>query len=360
MIRKMITCISILTIMAVLVMPCDTLFASNITEYSLDEGPEIFLDQYQETGSYETGVHNNIILAQSFTPSFSPLTKVEVKVNKPRKTDDSLVLSIRDSLNESDIVSMGIYGDDIPFFTNWIEFDIKDIDITVGKTYYIVLSSRTTSESPFRWTFNNSGIQDTYNKGKMYRYFKSGDMWEKIELDNEFADACFRTYSHISQTDLVCIGNFNWTNVQPAQDNLTGFFTVQNNGTPFSRLNWKIVTWPGWGTWTFSQKNGSNLRPEDGPITISIGIEAPHSNVPDDYDGRVLIVNEDDSNDTCSIYAHMETSKTKEKNEKQHILFDMISDFFIIYRENNIENNFINQPRSYFLFHILQNILYII
>ena len=285
--------------------------------YQVSSGPEEILDQTQENCSYEEGVHHHVMLAQSFIPSLSPLTKIDVKINKPRKTVLPLIISVKKSLDSSSLTSTVIPAEDVPFFSHWIMADIDDIDVIPGETYHIVLSTPSPSETPYRWYFDYNENNDPYQDGKMFRSFNNGNDWESVETDYDFVDAAFRTYSYIGYTDLSCTGFLNWTNVKPAQDNLTGFFTVRNDGTPYSKLNWKIQNWPGWGTWQFSQKNGENLCPEDGTITITINIEAPHSNVPDSYDGKIVIINEDNINDTCVIQAKMETSKSKSDIEDE-------------------------------------------
>ena len=309
--------------------------------YPISFGPEEILDQIQDNCSYEDGVHNNVMLAQSFIPSLSPLTKIDVKINKPRKTVLPLIISVKKSLDSSSLTSTVIPAEDVPFFSHWIMADINDINVIPGETYHIVLSTPSPSETPYRWYFDYSENNDPYQNGKMFRSFNNGNDWESVETDYDFVDAAFRTYSYIGNTDLICTGFLNWTNVKPAQDNLTGFFTVKNDGTPYSKLNWKIQNWPGWGTWEFSQKNGENLCPEDGTITITINIEAPHSNVPDSYDGKIVIINEDNINDTCIIQAKMETSKSKSNVDdlsKQkginNIIFQIQKDIIISFNKS--------------------------
>jgi len=55
--------------------------------------------------------------------------------------------------------------------------------------------------------------------------------------------------------DLSCNGDLSWTNIEPGST-LTGYFTVENIGEPSSLLDWKVLAWPTWGEWTFSQLSG--------------------------------------------------------------------------------------------------------
>lgn len=275
----------------------------------LPSSPDYILDQKQELSSLEEGVHSRIWLAQSFIPSMTPLTKIEVKIDKPRLTSDPLIISIRKELNGSDLASFSISGDDIPFFVFWVGFDIPDIEVTVGDTYYIVMHSSTPTETPFRWLYEYNYSDDPYPKGKMWRSIDRGKTWYPMEGDEDlYIDATFRTYSYISKPDLECSGYLNWTDVKP-YENLTGSFTVRNIGTPLSYVSWKILSWPSWGTWSFNPMNGTNLKPEDGSVTVQVFVEAPHSKVPDEYLGKIIIVNTDNPDDICTINARLVTPK---------------------------------------------------
>lgn len=301
----------IFSLMLLLLFSNESLVADTDGQQTQSTGLEFILDQHQEQGIFDTNVHSRISLAQSFIPTVTPLAKIELKIEKPRKTDQGLTLFLRKSLDGSNLVAHIIPAQDIPYYTNWIEFDITDVDVTPGETYYIVLQTDTSSDNPYRWVNDYDDESDIYTNGTMYRYYRPTDYWEPVQTEYDFVDACFRTYSYLADTDLVCEGFFNWTDIKPAQDNLTGFFTVRNNGTPFSRMDWKITQWPSWGEWNFSKTSGAGLRPEDGYTTVEIFVEAPHSNVPDEYLGKIVIVNENDENDTAEIQARLVTQKTK-------------------------------------------------
>lgn len=304
--------IALVSVLVVLCFISEPLIAELENVHMLTGGPEYVLDQYQINGVFKENIHSKVSLAQSFTPTVTPLTKIEVKIEKPRKTTSGLVLSIRHTLTSSDLVVYSIPADDIPYYTNWIECDIRDLDVVVGSTYYIILRSSTSSEYPYRWIFEYDDLDDIYSNGSMYRYYIPSDHWEMMQTELDFIDVCFRTYSYIPIVDLVGEGFMNWTDVKPGQDNLTGFFTVRNNGTPYSRLDWKITQWPSWGNWTFSKSNGSGLRPEDGSFVVNVYVVAPTINVPDEYTGKIVIVNAHDENDTVVIQAQLVTRKAKD------------------------------------------------
>lgn len=297
---------------------------ANTNEITPFTNIEEIIDQQFQNDTYQESLHSNVLLAQSFTPSLSPLTKIDIKINKPRKTESPLMVSVKQNLTKASLASVLIPAESIPFFSYWIMADITDIEVTPGEIYYIVVSTSSPSETPYRWYFDYSEDIDFYSRGKMYRSMDGGSQWETIETEYDYIDATFRTYTYKSHTEMVCEGFLNWTEVKPGQDNLTGSFSVSNMGTPFSKLNWKILTWPGWGTWNFSEKNGSNLRPEDGKYTVTINVVAPSSNVPDTYQGKIIIVNEDDVNDTCEIQANMVTPKSNDNVYSDSVMYQLI------------------------------------
>lgn len=306
-------------------------------------------DQSQETGPFEQSVHSEIMLAQGFTPTRSPLTKVEIKLNKPHKTENGIFVSIRKDLNGSDLTSKVISATDIPYFVYWIEVDFSDIDVTPGEMYYIVLLSSTPSEQSYRWRFDYDEEINPYQNGSMYRSADDGDTWSPVESDFDFVDATFRTYTYDSHVDLVCNGFLNWTaNVSKNESDpilLTGSFTVENVGTPLSKLDWEILSWPGWGTWEFSPMNQTGLQPEKGPTTVSVNVEGPSTNLPDTYDGKVIIRNKNNKNDSCIVRARLVTSKEKE-DEQQESLFSMFLKSFLN-KINDVTESIWMQPNDF-------------
>jgi hypothetical protein len=103
----------------------------------------------------------------------------------------------------------------------------------------------------------------------------------------------------IAEADLDCEGSFNWDNVK-CNETLTGNFTLKNMGGPGSVLNWKIESYPDWGTWTFNPDIGENLKPTDTPVTINVSVITP--NVQNKiFEGEIIVVNQEDSEDTDVI-----------------------------------------------------------
>lgn len=273
--------------------------------------PEFVLDQMQEEHSHISNIHSIVWMAQSFKPSMSPLTKVELKLEKLTEIYAPLELSIRKNLTSNDLTYAQLPADQIPYFSHWVEIDIPDIEVTVDDTYYIIVRTQSPSGHSYSWYDMYAEDQDYYHRGEQWFSNDLGATWSKTSSFNFNIDFTFRTYSFESYTDLTASGSFNWTEIKPGQT-VNGSFTLRNEGTPLSNLDWKIYNWPSWGTWTFSPSSGTNLKPENGPLTIRVSVEAPHTNVPDTYTGKILIINENNEEDYEYIDATMETPHKKQ------------------------------------------------
>ena len=111
------------------------------------------------------------------------------------------------------------------------------------------------------------------------------------------------------ESDLDCIGNLRWTNVK-AGDTIEGNFLVKNIGTTGSKLNWKIESYPTWGTWSFNPESGTNLTPKDETVTIHVSIVTP-PNQNRKYEGYVTVVNQDNPKDYDVIPIYVATPRIK-------------------------------------------------
>jgi len=122
-----------------------------------------------------------------------------------------------------------------------------------------------------------------------------------------------------SMPDLLCEGNLQWTNVKQGTT-VNGIFTVRNNSESKSKLDWKVESYPEWGTWTFTPSEGSGLTPEEGIITVQVTLVAhkikSRAMLMDiaedkDYTGKIIVVNTDNADDYCEIPVTMTVSKSK-------------------------------------------------
>jgi hypothetical protein len=111
------------------------------------------------------------------------------------------------------------------------------------------------------------------------------------------------------QPDLQCSGKFNWTGIEPGFTS-TDSFNVKNVGGVSSLLDWKIESYPEWGTWTFTPSDYDDLKPEDGDLTVEISIKAPDEPL-ETFTGEIKIVSKHDSSDYCTISVSLTTPRVR-------------------------------------------------
>ncbi|HVQ00265.1 MAG TPA: lectin like domain-containing protein [Candidatus Thermoplasmatota archaeon] len=146
-------------------------------------------------------------------------------------------------------------------------------------------------------------------------YYWAGSSWADLyeydfhnESRNQTANFCIKGLTTGGSTprnpDLSTEGGLSWTGIKPGAT-AHGNFIVENIGDPMSLLDWRIETWPSWGTWTFQPQNGTGLTPEDGAFTVQVTVVAPSQR--SEFNGTVKIVNIHDPNDFALIPVYMKT-----------------------------------------------------
>jgi hypothetical protein len=113
---------------------------------------------------------------------------------------------------------------------------------------------------------------------------------------------------HLPEPDLTCRGSLNWAKITPG-DTVSGTFQISNIGETDSLLSWEIMSWPEWGTWTFTPESGTDV--ETGTwINISVSVIAPDEENTQ-FTGNITIINVDNSSDYCSIPVTLKTPVTQ-------------------------------------------------
>ena len=104
--------------------------------------------------------------------------------------------------------------------------------------------------------------------------------------------------------DLECSGDIELYNVKPGIVIHSQFF-VANKGEEGSLLDWEIVEWPDWGTWTFDPEKDYDL-PDGNSIAVGVTIVVPDDAINELLEGEVKVVNMDnpDDYDTINIKIH--------------------------------------------------------
>jgi hypothetical protein len=151
------------------------------------------IDQQQNKyGIKGYGAWHGIQLAQSFKPTMNTLTKVSLllfKYGEPK----GLWVSIRSDLNDRDLTTAYISGDDInnEVLGIWYEFNFPEIELIPGQDYYIICSieGRVNGSAIF-WLY---GDNNPYSEGRPWYTYNW--TWEEFNIPNKNnADFCFKTY----------------------------------------------------------------------------------------------------------------------------------------------------------------------
>ena len=179
---------------------------------SLDDS----LDQYQLLWSHGITVAYPDLLAQSFQPEENVLTRIELLVHKTAETPNNLTISIRSSLNGSDLATATVTSGDIPLERSWVEFDIPDLNLNLTHPYYIIFNPQGLSMVYFWWGYDNHNL-DSYVNGEAWLF--TGGNW--VNDGFLIKDFCFKTYGfHESlpplspQTPVGSIDGLSWYNYQ--------------------------------------------------------------------------------------------------------------------------------------------------
>ena len=153
-----------------------------------------FLDQFQILWNKGIAVGSPDVLAQSFKPSENMLNRVELLICKIGTPTDNLSISIRSSLNGTDINSVTVLPQDIPTDKDWVEFDFHGISVEIGQTYYIVFTPQPPGYAYLWWGYDNHNF-DSYPDGEAWLYTNGEWSTENFVIK----DWCFKTYaSHSS------------------------------------------------------------------------------------------------------------------------------------------------------------------
>ncbi|MCX6667173.1 MAG: hypothetical protein NTV74_02885 [Euryarchaeota archaeon] len=143
------------------------------------------------------GYYANLSVAQSFIPQKEIQTRAQFLMARNATTLYPCWLAIRDNLTTENLAIISVQPNAFPLVNGtpteeqlaWVEFDFKDIKITPGHTYYIVMYTSNVTEN-YYWISGNG--TNVYTSGTVYLSIDDGATWS--EFPGGGADACFKTY----------------------------------------------------------------------------------------------------------------------------------------------------------------------
>ena len=155
------------------------------------------LDQYHDqTNNWGWWVAPWQWIAQGFKPTLKSLTRVELYYFRWGNPSDDIqiIVSIRDNLYGSDLVTIQVNAGQITHPGTWINVDFPDITVVPEQTYYIVC--RATGGEPdniYCWYAN---FNNPYTRGDAWGSIDQGYTWWLLDNPPEQpqTDCCFKTY----------------------------------------------------------------------------------------------------------------------------------------------------------------------
>jgi hypothetical protein len=227
-------------------------------------------------------------------------------------------------------VSMGehIWGGDA---TAWYEFDIGDVKVAEGMEVGVHFADwGWIGDGPNLYVYNWESKTYTRLGKDLGNNDEFKWVWKQTSNSNEYVsdngivevkvwaeDDDWVILYHVGvkgqllKPHLKCSGNLHFGYIAPGQS-VTKSIKVENDGDSGTELDWKVYTWPSWGTWAFTPSSGDDLRPEDGPVIVTVKVVAPITQ--DDYTGKVKIINENDNSDNEIIDTSLSTRRSKESS----------------------------------------------
>ena len=176
------------------ILVCVVSIGLNFVPVLLGYNTNDYIDQ-QQTNScgWGQGVNNEYRLAQSFIPDYPYITRVIIKVFKDINSDKGITLSIRNTLDGADLVTLHKSEDEVPStgVGTWIEFNIADLEVTPGETYYIIWAQ--TGGNATDKLFWPYGGYNPYTKGEAWHKAPNWQILTSSTCVNPI-DFCFVTY----------------------------------------------------------------------------------------------------------------------------------------------------------------------
>ena len=202
---------------------------------------------------------------------------------------------------DGDNTIIGAYGDDDEGIDSGSAYIFKRVDTNWNEEDKLLASDGASSDE-----FGCSvSIDDKY-----------AIIGARDDSDNGYESGSAYIFKKTSP-DLDCSGSLTWEDIEP-RATVTGTINVENIGESESLLDWKIESYPDWGTWSFDPESGIDLFAGD-KIDINVEVIAPDE-TETTFTGEVIIANCEDLDDTCTIDISLATPQGQVKQLPQIIM----------------------------------------
>lgn len=223
-------------------------------------------------------------------------------------------------------------------FSYWV--DLSDaITFTGGEKYWISIQGIGTPFTRSFWVCHHPIVlHELVWKSPYFGVLDWTDSSEYFDISRDF---CFQLTGDGEPVlpDLECEGDLSWDKV-PTGSIVNSSFMIYNNGDVGSMLQWEVQSVPSWGTnWTLNWTKEFHYSTNFGfvgtttPEEVFIEVKAPDEKNKK-FEGEIVLVNSDDSSDTCSISVMLNTPRSRETYNTFVIqLFERFPNLFPILRQ---------------------------
>ena len=173
----------------VVILLCIAVVAGYIWMMSDEKEAEERLDIefFAETNSSVVYIYRNLQSAESFIPTVSTITKVEIFAGMNIQPPDDLRIGIKSELEGNFLTFVDLTSDNFSGGYKWREINFTDIRVTPGETYYIVCK---TSGGDIMHAYTWRTQYPSEYKGEYCE--TTGETWNCVDG----IDAFFRVYGY--------------------------------------------------------------------------------------------------------------------------------------------------------------------
>ena len=251
---------------------------------------DVVHDYSQDFHGQVSGVNSR---AQSFVPEHSSISKVTLDVAVDGEPAGDLYVSIRTSLNGTNLTSTSLPSEEVPeiIWCEFVDFDLPDISVVPGDTYFIVVTAPITTPPIGVGYYRICGTNVDYPNGTNWGWTPTLGWFDNGELG--YPDLRFKTYSSAGEVSDIDTANVTVYNAPPAVEWTSESSDGSTIAPPYPEgkeiLFEATVSDPGiYDTFTYDWDFG------DGTILLDAGSSVTHTYGDDDVYIVVLTVTDDD------------------------------------------------------------------
>lgn len=233
-------------------------------------------------------------------------------VNVTGEGVDIIIWDSDGTFPDTELARVNVPYDDIVFYPDWTVVDVTSFNFTFSKDYEFHVGWTTVNQAAgnIMAGLSDEGTTTPNN-------LRSSEFWGVwgLMFDDWGVDVDFLIQAEVTGDappafpDLSCEGTLSWDAIKPSAT-VYGEIIVKNIGDAGSLLDWEVISFPEWGTWTFTPASGTDLA-DGGSVAVNVTVVAP-AEKKQEFTGKVKIVNMENASDFCEIDVILKTPCTQQ------------------------------------------------